>query len=205
MALALKRVATHHVALALAFRYKEVQEQRFWQERLGTRDVDELGIDTNASFLADAVQPLPPGLAAPAPAPQPKAAAAPQHVPKAAPPAAGRAGAKEKEGGIPIIIVPSGCVPDLACANRASAHAACGRDFLAVIFADVRHCSQCGTGWARRCCLTCSTPSRSSRTAHSFHGSSRNRCVPSVPPRAPCHVAHGNLRAAGGRAQGGDA
>jgi hypothetical protein len=59
-------------------RYKEVQEQRFWQERLGTRDVDELGIDTNASFLADAVQPLPPGLGAPAPAPQrgPKSASA---------------------------------------------------------------------------------------------------------------------------------
>ena len=96
------------------FRYKEVQEQRFWQERLGTRDVDELGIDTNASFLADAVQPLPPGLSAPAPAPQPKAPAAPPHVQKAAPPAgaAGRSGGiKEKEGGIPIIIVPSGCVP----------------------------------------------------------------------------------------------
>ena len=97
--------------LLFIFRYKEVQEQRFWQERLGTRDVDELGIDTNASFLADAVQPLPPGLAAPAPAPQPKAPAAAQHVPKAAPPAASAGRAGGKEGGIPIIIVPSGCVP----------------------------------------------------------------------------------------------
>ena len=93
-----------------ATRYKEVQEQRFWQERLGTRDVDELGIDTNASFLADAVQPLPPGLApAPAPPPQPKQPAAPQHAPKMAAPVIAPGRAAGKEGGIPIIIVPSGC------------------------------------------------------------------------------------------------
>jgi hypothetical protein len=87
-----------------------VQEQRFWQERLGTRDVDELGIDTNASFLADAVQPLPP--APPAPAPPPVYAAAPAGKPqKGGMPAAApsKAPPKEKEGGTPIIIVPSGC------------------------------------------------------------------------------------------------
>ena len=94
-----------------------MQEQRFWQERLGTRDVDELGIDTNASFLADAVQPLPAGLAVPAPAPHPQQPAAPQQAPKAVAPAAvpGRAGGI-KEGGIPIIIVPSGCAAPLLTA-----------------------------------------------------------------------------------------
>lgn len=70
--------------------------------------MDELGIDTNASFLADAVQPLPPAMpphAAPPPAapPVPVAAAKPARPPPASAPRP-----KEKEGGIPIIIVPSG-------------------------------------------------------------------------------------------------
>ena len=87
----------------LRCRYKEVQEQRFWQERLGTRDVDELGIDTNASFLADAQHPLPPLPPPPAPPvapPPPRAVIAAPSAPRQPP--------KEKEGGIPIIIVPSG-------------------------------------------------------------------------------------------------
>jgi hypothetical protein len=106
--------------------YKEVQEQRFWQERLGTRDVDELGIDTNASFLADAVQPLPTAPAAAAPPPAPPAFVAPVKSAKAAPPAgaSGRPAPKEKEGGTPIIIVPSGCAP---CCISATVVFACYR------------------------------------------------------------------------------
>lgn len=84
-----------------------MQEQQFWQERLGTRDVDELGIDTNASFLAAPAVPLPaPETLQPLPAAaQPKQQAPQQHAGRHPP-----ADKAEKKGGIPIIIVPSGCV-----------------------------------------------------------------------------------------------
>lgn len=68
--------------------------------------MDELGIDTNASFLADVAQPMPPA-AVPAP-PQlaPKAPRPPASIPRPIPvkPAA----VVEKQVGVPIILVPSG-------------------------------------------------------------------------------------------------
>ena len=114
-------------------RYKGVQEQQFWQERLGTRDVDELGIDTNASFLAAPVVPLPaPETLQPQPAPaQPKRQAPPQHAGRHGP-AAEKA---EKKGGIPIIIVPSGCVGAPCAVLRHRTHPA----------------RLVAPGWARKC------------------------------------------------------
>jgi len=90
-------------------RYKGVQEQQFWQERLGTRDVDELGIDTNASFLAAPAVPLPAPETLPPAAvvAQPKQQVPQQQASQRQPPVERGA---EKKGGVPIIIVPSGCV-----------------------------------------------------------------------------------------------
>ena len=89
-------------------RYKEVQEQRFWQERLGTRDVDELGIDTNASFLAEPLLPLPAGQPPAAAAPAPPPAAPALKPSRNAPPTAAPGRPAPKAGGVPIIIIPSG-------------------------------------------------------------------------------------------------
>ena len=188
--------------MLLFIRYKEVQEQRFWQERLGTRDVDELGIDTNASFLADAVQPLPPGLAAPAPAPQPKAPAVPQHVQKSGPPAgaSGRAGGiKEKEGGIPIIIVPSGCVPALAAQSAAPGN--CCGIYLLTLASRYRMGSQVLLNMfnAKPFFEDCAfIPWEQQKSVRAQWLRVEAAC-------ATQHVAYGAVHAAGGRAQGSDA
>jgi len=104
--------------LSLRHRYKEVQEQKFWQERLGTRGDDDLGIDTNASFLANPATALPPAavmplLAVPVPAAPPAPAPRPTKPAASAPPPPQRAlpSKSRKEGAVPIIIVPSGCDP----------------------------------------------------------------------------------------------
>jgi len=131
-------------------RYKEVQEQRFWQERLGTRDVDELGIDTNASFLADAMPQPPPPAALPLP-PPPVAVNAVALRPQSAPHiSAPRPAVKEKAGGTPIIIVPSGCVCSFSCIAR----------------------TQRLADWDRRCSSTCTMLAHFLRTPPSYRGRS---------------------------------
>lgn len=93
-------------------RYRDVKEQVFWREHVGT-DFDMMNLDTNASFLT-ANQPttdadeLEPAMARPdKPTPQ-AAAAAPSTRGSHAPPTKKPRKTSGKPGGVPIIIVPAG-------------------------------------------------------------------------------------------------
>ena len=95
-------------------RYRDVKEQVFWREHVGS-DFDMMNLDTNASFLSGPKPPVDDGTDmlmtdARAMEKQPTAPSGPSTARRGGPAAAAKAPRKTsgKPGGVPIIIVPAG-------------------------------------------------------------------------------------------------
>jgi len=95
-------------------RYRDVKEQVFWREHVGS-DFDMMNLDTNASFLSGPKPPVDDGTDmlmtdARAMEKQPTAPSGPSTASRGGPAAAAKAPRKTsgKPGGVPIIIVPAG-------------------------------------------------------------------------------------------------